>query len=129
MRVQNRNRLLKILGDIFLTDTRSNWSDRLRAAGVPGGPINNLAEAFGSELMQSRGLVSEVPHAEAGTVPNIALAFRLFGTPLADPVGAPVLGQHSAEVLREVLGFGSEEIAALARRGVIGGPSCGAKSA
>jgi crotonobetainyl-CoA:carnitine CoA-transferase CaiB-like acyl-CoA transferase len=122
MRVQNRDRLLAILGDIFATDTRENWSRRLRAAGVPGGPINSLAEAFNSEQMKARGLVSAVPHAGGGTVPNIALAFRLSGTPLADPRAAPVLGQHSEEVLRDVLGYSPVEIDGLVARGVVGRP-------
>jgi crotonobetainyl-CoA:carnitine CoA-transferase CaiB-like acyl-CoA transferase len=60
-----------------------------------------------------------------GTVPNIALAYRLSGTPLADPVAAPILGQHSEEVLRDLLGYGPAEIGALAQRGVIGRLSYG----
>jgi formyl-CoA transferase len=122
MRVQNRDRLLGILGEIFATDTRENWASRLRAADVPGGPINTLAEAFTSDQMKSRGLLSALPHAGGGTVPNIALSFRLSGTPLADPVAAPMLGQHSEEVLRDLLGYSSAEIDALARRGVIHKP-------
>lgn len=123
MRVQNRDRLLGILGEIFATDTKANWTSRLRAAGVPGGPINNLAEAFNSDQMKSRGLVSALPHAAGGTVPNIALSFRLSGTPLADPVAAPTLGQHSREVLRDLLGYSPAEIDALAQRGVIHKPN------
>ena len=120
MRVQNRGRLLAILRDIFATDTRGNWMRRLRAAGVPGGPMNTLAEAFNSDEMKARGLVSRLPHASGGAVPNIALAFRLSGTPLANPVAAPTLGQHSDEILRGLLGYGTAEIAALVDRGVVG---------
>jgi crotonobetainyl-CoA:carnitine CoA-transferase CaiB-like acyl-CoA transferase len=127
MRVKNRDRLLEILGAIFATDTRESWANRLRAAGVPGGPINTLAEAFNSEQMKSRGLVSELPHAGGGNVPNIALSFRLSGTPLADPVAAPTLGQHTEEVLRELLGYGAAEIDALAQRGIIRIPDVSAR--
>ena len=119
MRVQNRDRLLAILRGIFATDTRANWMRRLHAAGVPGGPMNTLAEAFNSDEMKARGLVSTLPHASGGTVPNIALAFRLSGTPLADPVAAPTLGQHTDEILRDVLGYEAGQIRALADRGVV----------
>ncbi|MEA2732387.1 MAG: hypothetical protein QOF70_6862, partial [Acetobacteraceae bacterium] len=68
-------------------------------------------------------LVSALPHAAGGTVPNIALSFRLSGTPLADPVAAPTLGQHSREVLRDLLGYSPAEIDALAQRGVIHQPN------
>jgi crotonobetainyl-CoA:carnitine CoA-transferase CaiB-like acyl-CoA transferase len=120
MRVLNRDQLLRILGGVFASDTRENWTNRLRAAGVPGGPINSLADAFNSDQMKSRGLVSALPHAGGGTVPNIALSFRLSGTPLADPVAAPTLGQHSQEVLRDLLGYSAADIDALAHRGVVG---------
>jgi formyl-CoA transferase len=119
MRVQNRDRLLVILRDIFATDTRASWMRRLRAAAVPGGPINTLAEAFNSDEMKARGLVSALPHASGATVPNIALTFRLSGTPLTDPTAAPMLRQHSEEILRDLLGYDATEIAALAERGVI----------
>jgi crotonobetainyl-CoA:carnitine CoA-transferase CaiB-like acyl-CoA transferase len=51
LRVQHRDRLLALLRDIFRTDRRANWLRKLRAVGVPAGPINDLAEAFGSEEM------------------------------------------------------------------------------
>ncbi len=121
MRVQNRDRLLALIGDIFRTDVRANWLPKLRAAGVPAGPINNLAEAFGSAEMKERGLVSGLSHASGATVPNIALAFRLHGTPLADPVAAPGFGQHTTEILRDLLGYGTTEIAALAERRIVRG--------
>jgi formyl-CoA transferase len=119
MRVQRRDELLALLGAIFRTDVRANWLPQLRAAGVPAGPVNNLAEAFGSDEMKARGLVSGLPHASGATVPNIALAFRLNGTPLADPVAAPGFGQHTAQILRDMLGYGDLEIGELARRGVV----------
>ena len=119
MRVQNRDRLLAVVGDIFRTDIRASWLPKLRAAGVPAGPINNLAEAFGSAEMKARGLVSGLPHTSGATVPNISLAFRLYGTPLADPVAAPGFGQHTTEILHDLLGYSQLEIDELGRRGVV----------
>lgn len=121
-RVRNRARLLTVLAEIFATDTREAWARRLRAAGVPGAPINDLAEAFGSEEMRTRGLVSWLSHASGTLVPNIALAFQLSHTPLTDPVAAPALGQHSLSVLRDVLGYGAADIEFLLERGVVSAP-------
>ena len=53
-------------------------------------------------------------------MPNIALSFRMAGTPLVDPVAAPTLGQHSVEVLRDTLGYDQARIDALIANGVVG---------
>jgi formyl-CoA transferase len=119
-RIRNRDRLMTILGEILRTRGRADWLSRMRAAGVPAGAVNSLAEAFGSEEMAARGIVSEIPHPAVGSVPNVRLPFRLAGTPLADPVAAPGLGQHSAAILREVLGCDDAMIETLAASGAVG---------
>ena len=91
----------------------------MRDAGVPGGAIASVAEAFGSQVMADREMLSEIPHPTAGTVPNVRLPFRMAGTPLADPVAAPALGQHSEAVLRDVLGYGDAAVAALRDSGTV----------
>ncbi len=120
-RGRNRDRLMAIIGDIMATRPRADWLAALRAAGVPAGAINSVAEALTSPEVAARGLLSAVPHPIAGTVPNVAPSFRLHGTPLVDPVAAPVLGQHSEEVLREVLGYDADRVAALMGKGVVRG--------
>ncbi len=104
-RTRNRDTLMAIVQDVLKTRPRAYWLARMREAGVPAGAINSIAEAFGSAEMRARGLVHAIPHPAVGTVPNIALPFRLHGTPLADPVAAPGFSQNAAEILRDVLGW------------------------
>ncbi len=80
-RTENRDTLIQIVRDILKTRPRSYWLPRMRAAGVPAGAINSIAEAFGSEEMRARGLVHTIPHPAVGSVPNIRLPFQLHGTP------------------------------------------------
>ena len=118
-RVRNRDRLLALVRDILATRPRAYWLARMRDAGVPGGAINSVAEAFDGAEIAQRGLVTTIPHATAGTIPNVALSIRLHGTPLADPVAAPRLGQHTTQVLRDLLGYDAERIQGLVDCGVV----------
>jgi crotonobetainyl-CoA:carnitine CoA-transferase CaiB-like acyl-CoA transferase len=79
-----------------------------------------VAEAFTSPEIVDRGMLSTLPHPTAGSVPNIAPPFKLAGTPLVDPLAAPALGAHTAEILREVLDLEAERYARLAAAGVFG---------
>ena len=121
-RVRNRDAVIEIVAAILKTKPRAHWLEKMRAAGVPAGAINSVAEAFTSPEMAARGLVTGIPHPVAGTVPNVALAFRMHGTPLADPVAAPRLSQHATEVLSGVLGYDADRIAALMASGVVVSP-------
>jgi crotonobetainyl-CoA:carnitine CoA-transferase CaiB-like acyl-CoA transferase len=121
-RTRNRDALIAIIGDILLTKPRAYWLARMREAGVPAGAINSISEAFGSDEMKARGLVHAIPHPVVGSVPNIRLPFKLHGTPLADPVAAPGLGQHATEILRDVLGYDAKQVEAAADAGEVVGP-------
>ncbi len=119
-RVRDRDQILETVGAILRDQPRAYWLQRMRAAGVPAGSINSIAEAFDGPDIVARGLVSTIPHPTAGTVPNVALSIRMTGTPLADPVAAPTLGQHSPEILRDVLGYDQARIDRLVAAGVVG---------
>jgi formyl-CoA transferase len=118
-RTRNRDAVLALVRNALRTRPRAEWLQRMRAAGVPAGAINSMTDAFASVEMAERGMVSEIGHPVAGRVPNIRLPFRMDGTPLADPVAAPGLGEHSAEILRELLGMDAAAIAALAASGAV----------
>lgn len=101
-RLEHRERIDGALRERLSNGTRSMWLARFADKGVPAGPVLTLAEALESPEIAERGLLSQIAHPEAGTVPNLALPIRLSGTPLVAPTAAPRLGQHTDEVLNEM---------------------------
>lgn len=95
------------------------WLARLDAAGVPAGPVNTLGQAFASAPVCERGLVTRAPHGRGVDVPLIRSPLWPPGS-AAPVVAPPMLGEHTAGVLRERLALGDAELASLAADGVIG---------
>ncbi|THD75230.1 MAG: CoA transferase [Bradyrhizobium sp.] len=119
-RTANREKLRGILAGIFASDIRDNWVTRMKAANIPVGFLRTIEEAFNSPELRERHRLNQIPHPAAGSVPNIESPLRLDLTPLVDPVAAPMLGQHTREVLRKTLGFDEDRIAKMAEAGVFG---------
>jgi crotonobetainyl-CoA:carnitine CoA-transferase CaiB-like acyl-CoA transferase len=119
-RTANRDKLRAILTGTFVQDISANWIAKMKAANIPVGYLRTVEEAFNSPEVRERHRLSQIPHPVAGTVPNIETPLNLGLTPVVDPVAAPLLGQHTREVLRERLGFDDARIAALADAGVFG---------
>ena len=119
-RTANRDKLRAILTGIFAQDTRENWVTRMKAANIPVGYLRTVEEAFNSPEVRERHRVSQIPHPAAGSVPNIESPIHLSVTKVSEPVAAPMLGQHSREVLRKTLGYDDGRIAALTEAGVFG---------
>ena len=118
-RVRNRADLVALLAPVLAARTSRDWIAALEGAGVPGGPINDLAQVLADPQVRARGLRVEVPHPLAGTVPVVASPIRLSETPVEHGT-PPLLGQHTREVLVEVLGMDAAEVEALRERRVIG---------
>jgi formyl-CoA transferase len=119
-RTANRERLRAILTGIFAQDLRENWVTKMKAANIPVGYLRTVEEAFNSPEVRERHRVSQIPHPAAGSVPNIESPINLGLTPVVDPVAAPLLGEHTKEVLRKTLGYDDARIAALSEAGVFG---------
>jgi crotonobetainyl-CoA:carnitine CoA-transferase CaiB-like acyl-CoA transferase len=119
-RTANKEKLRSILARIFAGDLRDNWIARMKAANVPVGYLRTIEQAFNAPEVRERHRLSQIPHRTAGTVPNIEPPLRLALTPVADPVAAPVLGEHTREVLRKTLGYDDARIAALEGAGAFG---------
>src|SRR5438477_3707095 len=119
-RTANREKLRSILTGIFVQDLRENWVTKMKAANIPVGYLRTVEEAFNSPEARDRHRLSHIPHPKAGSVPNIESPLHLGLTPAVDPVAAPLLGQHTTEVLRKTLGYDDARIASLAKAGVFG---------
>jgi formyl-CoA transferase len=119
-RTANRDKLRAILTGIFVQDLRENWVTKMKAANIPVGYLRTVEEAFNSPEARERHRLNQIPHPSAGSVPNIESPLHLGLTPAVDPVAAPLLGQHTREVLRKTLGYDDARIAALADAGALG---------
>src|ERR1700681_472385 len=119
-RSANKEKLRATLTGIFAQDIRENWVAKMKAANVPVGYLRTVEEAFNSGEVRERHRLSQIAHPAAGTVPNIESPLNLGLTPVIDPIAAPLLGQHTREVLRKKLGYDDARIAALADAGAFG---------
>jgi len=118
-RVENRVELTRLLQGIFAKRPTQDWLELLEAAGVPNGPINNVAQVFEEPQVRARGVRVELDHPVAGKLPTVASPMRFSGTPVEHRLAPPLLGQHTEEILRERLGRSAAQIAALRAEGVI----------
>jgi crotonobetainyl-CoA:carnitine CoA-transferase CaiB-like acyl-CoA transferase len=118
-RISRRDELFKLLEEAFAQQPWSHWQPRMRAASIPCGEVRTVGEALRSKEAKARGLLTRIPHPVVGWMPNIAMPFRFSGTPVVDPVAAPSVGQHTDEVLGEVLGYDAARLAALRATGAL----------
>ena len=118
-RVENRAELTRLLGEVFRQRTTAEWVDLLEKAGVPNGPINDLEQVYAEPQVKARGIRVDLDHPVAGKLPTVASPMRFSGTPVEYRRGPPVLGEHTVEVLRGLLGRSESEIARLRTAGVI----------
>jgi len=118
-RVENREQLVAMIEGWMRAKPAADWIAEMEAVGVPCGPINDMAQVFASAQIRHRALRMDLPHAAAGTVPQVANPIRYAGEELEYKLGPPVLGQHTDEVLKDLLDMSDEEVAALRQAGVI----------
>ncbi|MCO8580349.1 CoA transferase [Burkholderia multivorans] len=112
-RVRHRDTLVPILAEMVKTRSKTAWIDALEAAGVPCGPINDLAEVFANEQVVARGMEVALPHPCGADVKLVRNPVRMSATPPDTRTAPPLLGAHTDDVLRDMLGYDDARIAAL----------------
>ena len=117
-RLKNRVLLEKELEKSFTKKTTQHWINILEKAGVPAGPIFNMEDVWNNEQVKSRNMDVLLDHPTAGTIHNIGIATKLSKTPGVIHSPAPLLGQHTSEVLNQ-LGYKKSEIEELRNNGTL----------
>ncbi len=118
-RVVNRAALVETLGELFQTRDASEWMGALREAGLPCGPINSIPDVFEHPQAQARNLALEAEHPTAGTVRLTGFPYKLSQTPAEVRHSPPLLGEHTEEVLVDVLGYSAGDVAQLREQGAV----------
>lgn len=128
-RVRNRQTLVPMIEAVMRTRTQREWLASLEPAGVPSGPINRTDQVFADPQVNARRMKRDLSHPLAGLVPQVCTPLAMSATPLAYDRAPPLLGQDTADVLRERLGIDDAALARLAARNVIGLPPATASDA
>jgi crotonobetainyl-CoA:carnitine CoA-transferase CaiB-like acyl-CoA transferase len=114
--------LVDLMNTVVRTRTREQWQAAFDAAGVPAGPVHTIGEALSHPQTVARGMVVEVDHPQAGATRAIGCPIHFSASPDRSSTPAPLLGQHTREVLRE-FDLPEAEIDALVAEGVVGEPA------
>lgn len=122
-RVARRDELFGVLQQAFAQQPWAYWQQKMRAAHVPCGVVNTVPQAIRSAEARARQAVTHIPHPAVGRIPNIASPWRFSATPVADPRAAPRVGEHTQQVLREVLALDDAKLQAMAAAGAFGPPT------
>jgi crotonobetainyl-CoA:carnitine CoA-transferase CaiB-like acyl-CoA transferase len=109
-----------VVQDLLQTKSTAAWLELLRAANVPCGPINDLAQVFAEPQVQHRGMRIDLPHPTAGSVPGVRNPAIFSRTPLEYRRAPPELGADTEAVLRDRLGLQPARLAELRAMGAIG---------
>lgn len=122
-RVLNRGQLVPILEAVMKTRGKADWLAALEAAQVPCGAINNLAEVFADPQVAARHMVERWEHPVTNALRLVTSPIKLSATPVRTAsqggLAPPLLGQHTEEILREVLGYSAAQLAELKHKEVI----------
>ena len=118
-RVKHRDSLVPQVTEIMLSKTTDDWLRELNQRGIPCGPINNLDQVFADPQVQHRGMQQTLNHPTAGTVSSVANPIKLSLTPVEYDLAPPILGQHTGEVLKAVLGIDDAGIAGLRDKSIV----------
>ncbi|VVO19011.1 CaiB/BaiF CoA transferase family protein [Pseudomonas fluorescens] len=118
-RVTHREAVIEILTRHFLGATADEWVRRIHPQGVPIGAINSIAQALDEPQVQARNMLVNIPHPLKADFVTVGSPIKMSGTPVEYLRPAPMLGEHTDEVLKRRLGLDDERLGELKARGVI----------
>jgi formyl-CoA transferase/CoA:oxalate CoA-transferase len=118
-RVAHRDALVPLITARFAEDTTDAWLARLHAEGVPAAPINTIDRVLDDPQVKHREMVVQMEHPRHGTLPTLGTPIKTDGTLGLDVTPPARLGEHTGEILRDLLGYAPERIAELRRAGAI----------
>lgn len=121
-RTANKEQLRATIAAIFASDKLENWMAKMKNANIPVGYLRTVEQGFNAPEARGRHRMSRIAHPTAGFVPNIETPLSMELTPPVDAVAAPLLGEHTAEVLRKTLGYDDHRLATLEKAGAFGKP-------
>jgi len=119
-RVDNRHILIPLLQEAISTFGVSELIAKLHLAGVPAGEVRSVSAAFESEAAVLREVVVSRPHKLMGEFRSVRSPLRMSGTPTVEPGPPPTIGEHTGEILSDVLSFSPSRVAELKSAGVLG---------
>ncbi len=120
-RMANLAALVEAMNEVLATRTRAEWLDAFDASGVPAGPVNSMQEALSHPQAIARGMVVDLVHPQAGATKALGCPVHFSATPASVTRPAPLLGEHTREVLAES-GYSAREIDAFVADGVVEAP-------
>ena len=119
-RSANKEKLRAIIAEVFAGDSLENWMTKMKKQNIPVGYLRSVEQGFNAPEARDRHRLNRIPHPTAGSIPNIEPPIGMELTPPVDPVAAPLLGEHTEEVLRQILQYDDRHITALAGAGAFG---------
>ena len=119
-RSDNKEKLRAAIAEVFAGDCLESWMAKMKAANIPVGYLRTVEEGFNAPEARERHRLSRIAHPTAGWVPNIEPPVSMSLTQAVDPVAAPLLGEHTLEILHNTLGYDDGRITQLAQKGAFG---------
>ena len=120
-RMKNLPALVDVMNAVLVTKTRAEWQEKLDAVGVPAGPVNSIGEAVTHPQVLARDMVVEVEHPQVGRYKTIGCPIHLSATPSSVAGPAPLLGEHTREILKQV-GYSDGDIDEMVQSGTVAEP-------